>query len=94
MTWLRVTTTGSEDTLTATLGSGRTTQTLTTLMTTASVLEMVTVFINQVRITAVDGMITLARVLVTTTITFVRTCKNKIDSSKSAFICFILDSFL
>ena len=74
MTWRRVTTTGLEDTLTATLGSGQTTQTLTTLMTTTSVLEMVTVFINQVRITAVVGMMSIAAAAVTLTFTFVRTC--------------------
>ena len=76
MIWPMVTATGWEATLTVTPGSGLTTLTLTTLMTTASVLEMVTAFINQVRITAVVGMITLAPPVVTHILTFVRKCRN------------------
>ena len=62
--------TGSEDTLPVTPGSGQIIQTLTTLMTTGSVLEMDSVFIRVAITTAVVGMIILAVTIIF--FTFVR----------------------
>ena len=70
MTCQGVTATGSEDTPMVTPGFGRTIQTLTTHMTMASVLEVVTVFIRVIVTMEEVGMIDLAAV--PTIITFVR----------------------